>query len=261
MLEIDAHEFVGLTNFLRSLTLMGKQFPERVKEGGHGDPGIAAELRKHAVQLSEMGLRASRGALLELAETVERYGPYNELADQRVGSVCHILRLELEGRKFLQVQREDLYSPEWPSFDINVHTRFPTITEEISEAGKCLALRRSTACVMHLMRILEVGLHSLADEMNVPFENKNWGTIIDQVEKRIREMSSATHGADWKKDQQFYSEAAAHFRILKDAWRNHAMHVHERYSEERAEAIFNSVRAFMQHLATKLYDPLGKLYS
>jgi hypothetical protein len=261
MLEIDAYEFVGLTNTLRSLTRMRGDHPERRTEGGHGDPAMADVLRIYAGHLSEMGLRASKGALIQLADCVGKYGPYSDLADSRVGSVCHVLRLELDGRKLLQVQREDLYSPSSPLFGSAVSDHFPTVDEEVAEAGKCLALRRGTACVMHLMRTLEVGLHSLAGEMGVPFENKNWNTIIDQVEKQIREMSSVTHGAEWKKDQQFYSEAAVHFRLLKDAWRNHAMHVHERYSEERAEAIFNSVRSFMQHLATKLYDPLGKLLS
>jgi myo-inositol catabolism protein IolC len=114
---------------------------------------------------------------------------------------------------------------------------------------------------MHLMRVLELGLHSLADQLGVSFQNANWQNIIDQIEKHIRTMSSATHGTNRKSDQQFYSEAAAHFRVLKDAWRNHSMHIHERYGEEKAEAIFNSVRAFMQHLATKLCEPARKAIS
>ena len=261
MLEIDAHEFVGLTNCLRSITHMRASSPEKRHQGGNGDPVLADMLRGYAVNLSEMGLKASKSALNTLAGYVESYGPYNDLADSTVGDVCRILRYEMEGRKFIQVQREDLYSPSSPLFGERVHEHFPTVAEEIAEAGKCLALRRSTACVMHLMRVLEAGLHCLADEVGVAFENKNWNVIIDQIEKKLREMSSLTHGDDWKKTQQFYSEAAVHFRVLKDAWRNHAMHVKERYSEERAESIFQSVRAFMQHLSTKLYDPLGKLLS
>lgn len=259
MLELDAREFVSLTNCLRSITLMGREFPDRAEQGGHGDKNFADVLRRYSERLGAMGLKTSKGALLSLAHYVERYGPYNDLANQKAGSVCEILYLETEGRKFLQVQRDDLYAPTGPLFGEKVDLQFPTVAEEIVEAGKCLALGRGTACVMHLMRILEVGLHCLADEMKVPFENQNWGKIIDLIEKNIKGMSSVTHGDNWKVEHQFFSEAAVHFWLLKDAWRNHAMHIHERYSEERAEAIFQSVRAYMQHLATRLSDPLAKM--
>ena len=104
------------------------------------------------------------------------------------------------------------------------------------------------------MRVLEIGLNSLAKELSVALAHANWNTIIDQIEKQIRAISSVTHGSEWKAEQKFFSEAAVHFRVLKDAWRNHAMHVRERYSEEKAEAIFRSTRDFMIHLAGRLHE-------
>ncbi len=142
-----------------------------------------------------------------------------------------------------------------PLFGKEVDYRFPTAAPEIDEAGKCLALGRSTACVMHLMRALEVGLKALADDLGVPFA-ENWNHLLAQIERVIPTIEAKTHGA---KNEQWYSEVATHFRFLKNAWRNHAMHVHERYDDEKAKAIFDSVRAFMQHLSTKLADDSGKL--
>ena len=123
-----------------------------------------------------------------------------------------------------------------------VAAKFPSSSHEITEAGKCLAVRRATACVAHLMRALEPALNSLATALDVPFAHSNWQNILDQIEKEIRKRANALHGPTWKADEQFYSEAAAHFRVLKDAWRNHTMHLRDRYDEERAETILQSVR-------------------
>jgi hypothetical protein len=133
-------------------------------------------------------------------------------------------------------------------FGDSVAEKFPSSTYDISEAAKCLAVRRWTASVTHLMRALEPALNSLANAINVPFERTNWQNILDQIEKEIRQRSKQPPFPDWKEDEQFYSESAAYFRILKDAWRNHAMHLRDKYDEDRADAVFQSVRNFMRHL-------------
>ena len=115
-----------------------------------------------------------------------------------------------------------------------------------------MALGRWTAAVMHLMRGLEPALRALQDAVQVEVLKEQWGQILDQIESKIKRIKKRTHGA---KDEQWYSEAAAQFRFLKDAWRNYANHLHERYDEERAEDIFNGVKAFMKHLAERLAEP------
>jgi hypothetical protein len=150
--------------------------------------------------------------------------------------------------------KSDYFEQTVPLFGEAVEKAFPSAVYDIEEAGKCLALQRSTACVVHLMRVLEIGLNRLAAQFGVPFENVNWQNVIDQIEVKIRNINSVSNGANWKVDEQYYSEAAAHFRFLKNAWRNHAMHVREQYDEPRAEVILNNVRAVMTHLATHLSE-------
>lgn len=104
------------------------------------------------------------------------------------------------------------------------------------------------------MRVLEIGLRSLATQLGGVSAAANWGGMLDQIEKAIHAINSKTHGPGWKADQQRYSEAAWHFRLLKDAWRNHAMHAHARYDEVKAREIWSSVEAFMRHLATWLHE-------
>ena len=64
-----------------------------------------------------------------------------------------------------------------------------------------------------------------------------------------------THGEEWKnEDEPFFSGAASHFLLIKNAWRNRAMHARSKYTEEEAEVIYNSVRAFMRHLSERLSE-------
>jgi hypothetical protein len=43
-------------------------------------------------------------------------------------------------------------------------------------------------------------------------------------------------------------------RAVKDAWRNPTMHVRIAYDEEESRDVWNTVRVFMRHLATKLEE-------
>jgi hypothetical protein len=132
-----------------------------------------------------------------------------------------------------------------------VSTELSSANEDIAEAGKCLACGRSTACVMHLNRVAEVGLKALAKALGVPEQN-DWGRYLHEIDtelqKRMRSSGARTS------DEQFYSEASVTFDGVRRAWRNPTMHIEKTYTEERAEEILIAVRSFMRHLATKLHD-------
>ena len=132
-----------------------------------------------------------------------------------------------------------------------VSGQFTSAAEDIAEAGKCLACGRGTACVMHLNRIMEVGLKALAGAVGVGPQN-DWGKYLDGIDKELRARMK-TSGARTS-DEQFYAEAHAMFDSVRRAWRNPTMHVEKTYTEERAEEILIAVRSFMRHLATKLHD-------
>lgn len=138
-----------------------------------------------------------------------------------------------------------------------VANAFPSASFDIVESGICLALARGTACVFHLMRVLEAGLTALGNKFGVSLEHTNWAPAIEQIEKKIRDMhKDLTWKAlpDCKEQQEFYAQAISHFGIFKDAWRNYTMHARGVYTEEQAEMIFENVKSFMQKLATKLTE-------
>lgn len=252
MLELNAQRFVELTNVLRAITHAGRVFPEKGKQGGHADPSLAEVLRGHAKQLAEMRLPTTEGAVLILAESVERYGQYNDLANERVGSVCQILRLETKGRTFFQIEDADLYSQEQPLFGENVALEFPKAAYDISEAGKCLACSRATASVFHLMRVVEVGIGRLGEALSTEL-NPRWGwqkLINAGLEPAVNALPEMTEGEIHRK--KMLQQARAHLHAIRLAWRNDTMHPKEQYDPEEAKEIFGHVKTFMKHLVDHL---------
>lgn len=150
-----------------------------------------------------------------------------------------VFRIADERRKYFE--KVDL-------FGLQVNTAFPSCVAEITNAGNCYALEQNEASAFHSMKILERALGVLAKKFGVDFSHTNWHNVIEQTEKQIRNMDSS-FGADWKEQQKFYSQAATHFMFLKDAWRNHIMHVRDVYDEGRALSILSHVRELMQALA------------
>jgi hypothetical protein len=154
---------------------------------------------------------------------------------------------ELETLLFLQVpfSRASYYEQQKPLFGSEVIAKFPRMTEDISEAGKCFALGRYTASVFHLMRIMEVGVQEFGNKIGVVLAKElNWQKILNEINKPIKAMGE-------KKDPlaKVYAEVAAHLYNVKLAWRNEVMHPKETYMEEEAEDIFRNVKTFMSDLA------------
>jgi len=179
----------------------------------------------------------------------------------RSGELYRIFIAELSKQKMLILLPErspyftlaDSSSNVVVPFGQNVADIFIDASYDICEAGRCLATELDTACVLHLMRVLEIGLQRLADRFNIPFERANWNTIIDQIESAIRRISTdSPRPANWKHEEERYARVAKEFRYIKDSWRNHAMHSRSRYDFDEAKTIYSHTREFMNELASLL---------
>ena len=92
------------------------------------------------------------------------------------------------------------------------------------------------------MQVLERGLNALAAKFNVPFDYRNWQPIIGAVETKVKSLPPG-------QERHFYQEVVGQFGFLKDAYRNHALHVHDdKYDLDKALSMFNHVRDFMRAL-------------
>lgn len=214
-------------------------------------------LKRNIVVLEDHGLLSSADQLKRILELVEKDAFQREIKPlfpdlvNRIIDECrrHVVMVVDPDhvRYFSNAQFFDSSDKNVPQ----VSTQFPSAAEDISEAGKCLACGRSTACVMHLSRVMEVGLQTLAKALNIPPQN-DWGKYLKENEAELIDRMKKA-GARTP-DEQFYAEANTAFDFVRRAWRNPSMHVDKTYTVERAEEILVSVRLFMRHLATRLKE-------
>lgn len=171
---------------------------------------IPRETRAHFIRSCEilklvadqLGLRAAGMA----AERARREGL--DLLDSPIAYDHHRLaRMVALSEQLLQVYGDELnaqkllpLSPwaerllsEEPQFGPAVAHSFPSAEFDIQEAAKCLAFDRATASVMHLMRVMELGLRVLAKHYGVEAD-ASWNKTLNQIEAKIREIGTRSHG-------------------------------------------------------------------
>lgn len=157
---------------------------------------------------------------------------------------------ELSLRKVfsLDPQNADLF--ESAGFGSEVATKFPSAAYDIDEAGKCLALGRSTACVFHLMRVVETAVRAMHKCLGINTEltgnNKNWGSIANGIRDNIKSRGSSFPERD------LFQELYATLDAVKDSWRNCTMHVDSKKTTEEAEMILLTSRNFMKKVASRM---------
>lgn len=160
------------------------------------------------------------------------------------------VRDRLSTEYFFHVERTDvaLYGKE-TAFGVAVAKKFNKATEDIEEAGKCLALQQPTACVFHLMRVMEIGVRGLGRKLKVQInvEIENWYQIMDHVDGAIRKLPAQTEPQ--RKRKAKLGAASANLNAVRIATRNEVMHPKQTYTQEQARDVYNATRAFMDHLA------------
>ena len=163
----------------------------------------------------------------------------------RVNDVCSRLFDELESRGkffYIPIDRAKFFDLSEP-YGESVSRKFPKLTEDIQEAARCYCCGRFTACVFHLMRVMEGGLQKLGKKLQVKTTDAVWQVVLDQVNCAIKAMPPKA-----TKTKQC-ATMAGHLYNVKLAWRNEVMHPKETYTEEEAENLLKQVGIFMQSLA------------
>ncbi len=210
--------------------------------------------------LALLGLRLSRKTMDKIGAALADYpacatsGRLTHLADEFDVRV----KEELSANTFLYLEpREaDTYVNPLEGWDA-VIAAFPSAAIDIEEASKCMALCRYTACVFHLMRIMELALRTLAVTLNNPKidprNHPSWESILKKCRDEL-EKDRVDRAPEWAADSAFFAGVSANLMGVKEAWRNPTMHVGVSYTEERARDINTHVQSFMRHLATKLSE-------
>jgi hypothetical protein len=198
------------------------------------------------------GWIASASADADAVEDVDKqlatYTEINLEFGRRLQTISNILHSEIEARTFFHMPAEQAtFYDQKELFGPEVNAKFPSIQFDMVEAGNCYAMGRGTACVFHLMRIMEVGVQQFGTKLGVTLaDEKNWQNILDETNKAIKTFP-AKAGSTIE-----MSQAAANLYSVKLAWRNEVMHPNDTYTLEEAEDILRQVKLFMRQLATIL---------
>jgi hypothetical protein len=259
MLRIYADKFVFVMNLLTGLRATLERYSPatqanikltRTDELGSG--------LRHLVEIfSELEMPVSKReavALLQMHELGEErpLADVSMLISMLYGSVVG----EFEGRLVVAtgLSGAKLYEPKEPLFGSAVVSKFSSITYDVTEAAKCLALDRSTASVFHSIRCLEGGIRAMTQCLGLPDpikpKDRNWGAMLDaikgEIEKRWKGAARLTG------DGQFFEHAHAVLAATQNPYRNATMHLERKYTPEEAKFTFEVVRNFMKVLADRM---------
>ena len=180
--------------------------------------------------------------------------PHDPSLPQVIAEFRSRMEDELNGHRFYYV-RPDLvwYYDEKQPFGLAVPAAFYLLDDEVHDAGKCLALGQGTACVFHLMRVMEAALKRLAKELGIPYA-PSWEAYIKQITAKIGEKHKSK-SVKWRRQEPFFRDALGDLQAIKIAWRNPTMHVVRRYSVSEAKQVYGTVQHFMNRFAWFLMPP------
>ena len=198
--------------------------------------GSVEQLRALIEPFTVLNASFSVGSLRRMAARAEAGGGARSLDD-----LMARLRDELAQTTVVTVPSSGFAADGDPPFGPLVDIHFPAAAYDIEEAAHCLALRRSTAAVLHAMRVMRHGLLTLQHLLATPpLTDLNWARLITAV----RGVAG---------DQHDLIEALVRVRR---AWRAPELPPADKYTEEEAEAVLSSVGAFMRLVAGRL-DEVG----
>lgn len=255
MKQFDGNQLLALVHNSVVLSISGstalkdRQLGDEAKFSAETVDGLLRDVSQMRDSCIELGLSVARQKVESIASSLESARHDAGKITDAFGELERIVKYELASHVFLYIEptQAHLYT-DADLFGSDVASNFPSTAYDVEEAGKCLALNRATACVFHLMRVLEAGLYALATDLPIPSIQENWQNAIEQIEKAVRGLPPGDGRI------QPYSEAAAYLMHVKEAWRNRTAHIGRVYTEEKAQQIFDNVRAFMQLLATRLAE-------
>jgi hypothetical protein len=258
MLRFSADQYMSLATSLARLSLDAERH--------RGDPymrvayiaGFAENLKHVASDLTQIGCPVSSSSAMRLAEEMSESWS-SETLDSRMTALSGNISDEMGQHLFFWVpsERAKFYDSTEKTFGEDVANRFASSLSEIRDAGNCYAFGQSTACVFHLMRVMEIGLKALYASLGLPFDRQiSWELILrDWSREEIK--GNATANALLMAHLDFYQSMRATVSSVKDAWRNPTMHFDRTYSLEEAEEILGAVKAFMRCVSAEI-DESGK---
>jgi hypothetical protein len=161
---------------------------------------------------------------------------------------------ELERQLFLHVTVDKAqYYDQLELFGSEVGRKFPKAAEDIFNSGSCFALGQHTACVFHLMRVMEHCVQRFGRKLKVTINvsSETWHQILVHVHNQVNSLpggAKASKAQNTRKKK--FALAASRLDHVRIVWRNDVMHPKETYDEQEALEVLTGVRAFLESILT-----------
>ena len=224
-----------------------------------------SSLECQQAMFSRIGMPVSLDKVKELLRRIDADPPNDHrqfgLLSGELQTLGRTIGTELRAHKFLYVspEKQMFYeSDPPPPLVLAVTDHFDEAVIDATEACRCFALSRNTACVFHCMRVLEVGVQAISKAAGLIDPRPNWDPVIRRVDSLLKmdsdhlKRNTTDRVPEIHDNRDFYAGCSAHFHAIKIAWRNRVMHVERSYSEEDAIGIVNATRGLMEHLGMRL---------
>jgi hypothetical protein len=235
--ETDAPSDSLLTKALawsHAMTLLGQIRADVAAR--HTVPHVASERLSELIPtLSRLNVPVSIGLLRRLIDRVEAGTIAEDGIATSLDESVALLQEELALTRIAVLSSaQSAYEADSP-FGPSIEIHFPAATYDIEEAIHCLALRRSTACVLHAMQVMRHGLARLESILAIPnLADLPWTRLIAAV-----------------RDVAAHRDLASALVSVRHAWHAPGLLPAAKYTEEEAEAVLTAVAEFMRLLADR----------
>lgn len=211
--------------------------------GGSAAPGaVLGPLRALLRPLAALRANFASGTLRRLIAQLEAGTMARHDLTIALNDLVARLHDELSLIRITTLPSDDVPPDGEPPFGALVELHFPQAMYDIDEAVRCLALRRSTAAVLHAAKVLRPGLAGVEHLLATPrLANLSWARMITAVRGAAGERRDLVE---------------ALVRVRR-AWRAPGLVPADKYTEEEAEAVLTSVEALMRLLANRLDAKAG----
>jgi len=133
------------------------------------------------------------------------------------------------------------------------------VKDEIGEALWAWAFDRNTACVFHLMRVVEAGLIALTKIARTPVRGPRpmWSDYLKAID-RLLHPPQPMRGCTAPKmrklgnaEREFLTDVHLHIRNIADLWRNPLVHeIAKSYTADEATRILDDIERLMVRIAS-----------
>lgn len=193
---------------------------------------------------------------LERLEASLKFNGNSQFIAQYITAFKKILLDELSGSYVMTLSHleQRLFKQSEPLFGEEVAEGFKSLTYEIDEIGKCLALGRSTAAAFHMLRCLEAAMRAISRCLSIPDpikgSDRSWARALDKINGEIEKR--------WPKvtrvngDGALFEKYHATLVAMANPYRNATMHLEDKYTEAEARSLLELVRGYIQRVAARM---------